>query len=305
MRSGPPEAAPRVLGPVALFAICTAIWGSTWLAIKSQLGVVAPEVSVVWRFALAAAVIAAFCMMTRRSLRFPWRDHVLFVAQGVFFFGVNYVAIYWSELFLTSGLVAVLFSTITFTSLIGMRLAFGTPITLPALGGAALGVTGVTLLFLPEIVAARGGGAVAVGIGLALGGTLLATLGNLVSVLMHRQGLPIFPSTAWGMAYGTLVSAAIAVVTGAEWAFDPRPAYVLSLAYLALFGSVAAFGAYLTLLKQVGAGPSSYVAVTTPVVALLLSTALEGYRWTGVAVLGVVLAAAGNVLALHGKYRQT
>jgi drug/metabolite transporter (DMT)-like permease len=101
------------------------------------------------------------------------------------------------------------------------------------------------------------------------------------------------------MIYGTLVSAVIVAITGAGWTFDPRLPYILSLAYLALFGSVAAFGAYLTLLKQVGAGPSSYVAVTTPVVALLLSTAVEGYRWTPLAVLGVVLAAAGNVLALR------
>ena len=300
MPSALPEAGTRrALGPAVLFAICTAIWGSTWLAIKFQLGVVSPEVSVVWRFALAAMVIAAFCIGTGRSLRFPLRDHALFVAQGALFFGINYVAIYWSEQYLTSGLVAVLFSTITFMSLVGMRLTVGTPITLRALGGAALGVSGVTLLFLPEIVAAHAGGDVALGIGFALGATLLATLGNLVSVRMHRLGLPIFPSTAWGMIYGALVSAAIVTVTGAGWTFDPRPPYLLSLAYLALFGSVAAFGAYLTLLKQVGAGPSSYVAVTTPVLALLLSTAVEGYRWTALAVLGVVLAAAGNVLALR------
>ena len=68
--------------------------------------------------------------------------------------------------------------------------------------------------------------------------------------------------------------------TGLPWTFDLRTEYIASLVYLTLFGSPAAFGAYLTLLKRVGAGPSSFVSVATPVIALMLSTLFEGYRWT-------------------------
>jgi drug/metabolite transporter (DMT)-like permease len=191
------------------------------------------------------------------------------------------------------------FSTIVFMAPVGMRLAFGTPLTLRTLFAALLGVSGVALLFLPELDAARHGGRAALGIGFGLLGTALATVGNVVAMRNHNAGLPTLPVTAWGMAYGALTAALVATITGVTWTFDPRPGYVISLLYLAAFGSVAAFGAYLTLLSRVGAGPASFVGVATPVIALLLSTLVEGYRWTPVAALGVVLAIIGNVMALR------
>jgi drug/metabolite transporter (DMT)-like permease len=284
--------------PAALFLLCSAIWGSTWLAITFQLGTVAPEASVAYRFALAAALIAIGCLSSGRSLRFAPRVHALLAAQGALMFGLNYVAVYRAEQYVASGLVAVLFSTIVFMSLVGTRIAFGTPIRARALAGAALGVGGVALLFLPELAVARVERDAAAGIALGLGATLLATGGNLVSMRMQQLRLPIFETTAWGMAYGALVAALVAALLGVQWTFDASLPYVASLAYLAVLGSVVAFGAYLTLLSQVGAGPSSYVGVTTPVVAMALSTAFEGYRWSVEAAVGVVLAIAGNVLVM-------
>jgi drug/metabolite transporter (DMT)-like permease len=291
------------LGPFPLFVLCSAIWGSTWLAITFQLGGIAPEASVAYRFALASLLLAAGCAATGRSLRFSARAHALFVAQGALLFGLNYVAVYRAEQHVASGLVAVLFSTIVFMSLIGTRLAFGTPIRARALAGALLGVAGVALLFLPELGAARAGGDAAAGVAFGLGATVLATGGNLVSMRMQQRRLPIFETTAWGMAYGALVAAVVATLLGVRWTFDPRAPYVASLVYLALFGSVIAFGAYLTLLSQVGAGPASYVGVTTPVIAMLLSTLFEDYRWTPLAGFGVALAITGNVLVLQRRER--
>ena len=285
----------------ALFLTATLIWGSTWLGITFQLGVVPPEVSVAYRFALAAALLAAWCAWRGVPLRFSRRDHAFLAGTGATLFGFNYVTVYWAERFVPSGLVAVVFSTIVFMSPVGMRLAFGTPMSARTLVAATLGVAGVALLFLPELDAARHGGSAALGIAFALVSTAIATAGNLFAVRNHQAGLPTFPATAWGMAYGALAAALSAAVTGAAWTFDPRPPYVLSLLYLAVFGSIAAFGAYLTLLKRVGAAPSSFVGVATPVVAMLLSTLFEGYRWTWVAVLGVALAIAGNVLALRPR----
>ena len=280
---------------------CTVIWGSTWLAITYQLGVVAPEASVAYRFALAAALIACGCVAAGRSLRFPLRVHALLFAQGALFFGLNYVAIYNAEQHIASGLVAVLFSTMVFMSLVGTRLAFGTPITARALTGATLGVGGVALLFLPELIASRAGGGAALGIALALGGTAIATGGNLVSMRMQRLHLPILETTAWGMGYGALVSALAATLAGVTWSFDARVGYLASLAFLTVFGSIGAFLAYLTLLRKVGAGPASYVSVMTPVLAMLFSSLFEGYAWTFVGVVGVALAAAGNVLVLRAR----
>ncbi len=283
----------------ALFLTATLIWGSTWLGITFQLGVVAPEVSVAYRFALAAVLLAAWCAWRGVPLAFRRRDHAFLAGQGVTLFGVNYVVIYWAERYVPSGLVAVVFSTIVFMSPVGMRLAFGAPLSPRTLAAATLGVAGVALLFLPELDAARRGGGAALGIAFALVGTAIATAGNLFAVRNHQAGLPTFPATAWGMAYGALAAGLAALATGTPWTFDPRAGYVLSLAYLSVLGSIVAFGAYLTLLKRVGAAPSSFVGVATPVVAMLLSTLFEGYRWTWVAVLGVALAVAGNVIALR------
>jgi drug/metabolite transporter (DMT)-like permease len=282
-----------------LFLTTVMIWGSTWLAIKYQLGVVAPEVSVAYRFGLAAALLAAWCIATGKSLRFPLRTHVFLAAAGVMFCGLNYVCVYWAERYVTSGLVAVLFSTIVFMSPIGMRIFFGTSLSARVFIAAVLGVAGVALLFVPELTQASRGGSAAYGVALGIGATIIATGGNLMAVRNHKAGIPTFPGTAWNMGYGACTAAIAATVHGVSWTFDARLPYVLSLAYLSLFGSVVAFAAYLTLLKRVGAGPSSFVSVITPVVALALSTLFEGYRWTPLALCGVALAVFANWLALR------
>ena len=284
-----------------LFVIASAIWGSTWLAITFQLGTVAPELSVAYRFAIASAIVAVWCKAIRQPLAFPLREHAWLMAMGATFFGLNYVGVNWAERYVASGLVAVVFSTIVFMSAIGMRLVFGEPLTVRTLLAAALGVTGVALLFLPQLSAAREGGSAALGIGIALVATAFATVGNLIAVRNHRVGLPTLPVTAWGMLYGALVSVIVAAITGVPWTFEWTAGYVLSLAYLAVFGSVFAFAAYLTLLKRVGAAPSSFVGIATPVIALALSTLFEGYRWTWVGAVGLALAVFGNWLALRGK----
>ena len=280
-----------------LFVVPSAIWGSTWLAITYQLGDVGPEVSVAYRFALAAAILAICCLASGRSLRFSRREHLRLVGLGAMLFGFNYIGVYQAERFVTSGLVAVLFSTLVFINPIGMRIFFGTALTLRIFVAAALGVVGVALLFLPEFGRVRGDYAV-YGIAIGIGATIIASGGNLLAQHAQRIGIPTLAGNAWGMGYGAGVAALTALATGERWAFDVRPGYIFSLAYLALFGSVVAFGAYLTLIKRIGATRAAYTAVATPVIALVLSTVFEGYRWSWVGAFGVLLAIAGIVLAL-------
>lgn len=282
-----------------LFGVCTLIWGSTWFVITLQLGVVPPEWSVVYRFALASAIMAGVCIATRQSLRIARQQHGFLILLGTLFFGLNYVAIYQAEHHVPSGLVAVLFSTMVLITPFLMRVAFGTPLRARALLAAVLGVTGVALIFLPALEGAPIGGSLVAGIAMALGGTVCASLGNIVAVRNHRANLPTMPATAWGMLYGTLSAALAALVLGVPLVFDARPGYVLSLLYLAVLGSVVAFGAYLTLLKRAGAGPASFVAISTPVLAMLLSTIAEGYQWSWPAITGLALAITGNVLVLR------
>lgn len=284
------------MGPTALFSIASLIWGSTWLAITFQLGVVSPEASVVYRFALAAILLGAWCAATGRSLRFPLAQHAWFAAQGTFLFGLNYLCVYWAERYVASGLVAVLFSLIVFLNLVGVRVFFATPINRRTLVGATLGVTGVVLLFWREFSAEQTDATL--GILFAVGATVLASGGNLLAVHNQRRGVPLLPGVAWGMGYGALVIALVAELDGATWTFEATPSYVVSLIYLAVFGSVVAFGAYLTLLGRIGAARASYVGVAVPIVALLLSTVFEHYEWTLPALIGAGFCVAGNVLVL-------
>jgi drug/metabolite transporter (DMT)-like permease len=291
------------LSTLGLYLVAVLIWGSTWLAIKFQLGVVPPMVSVAWRFALAALMLLAWCALRRRPLRFGLRDHLWIALQGIVMFGLNYAGVYLSEQYLTSGLVAVLFSTVVIMNALGMRLFFGLPIR-PATGLAALvGVAGVALVFWPQLAGLSGSNQQRQGVAFGLGATVIASLGNMVATRIHRRGLPVMAVNAWSMLYGALFVAALAAAAGQRFVFDPSWGYVASLIYLALFGSALAFGAYLTLMRRIGADRAAYTAVAVPVVALLLSNVFEQLRWQPVTVIGVALCLAGNVLMLRGRSR--
>jgi drug/metabolite transporter (DMT)-like permease len=286
-----------------LFLLPSFIWGTTWLAIKFQLGVVAPEVSVLWRFSLASLVMVGGCLVRGVPLRFGLRDHLSFALLGFLLFGANYVLVYRSEQHLASGLVAVLFSFMVFWNLVGARLFFGTPAPRAVVAGAVMGVAGVALLFRPEVAALRSGTepGQAAGIALALLATLLASGGNLYSQRLFARGIGVVPASALGMAWSTLAVAAWCALTGVPFAFDPRPGYVLSLAYLGVFGTVVAFVSYLTLVRRIGAGRAGYTAAVIPAIAMAVSTLFEGYRWTAGAFAGLVLVIAGTVLVLRAR----
>lgn len=284
-----------------IYAIVVLIWGTTWFAIKFQLGVVAPEISLVYRFGLAAICVFLYAAATGNSLRLSWRDHRFVALQGFTLFCLNYWMTYLSTQYLTSGLVAVLFTSIIFFNLVNSRLIFGTPIEGRVLAAAAVGMVGVALLFLPELEAAMGDRTVLNGALLALAATYVASLGNMTAMRNTNGGLPVVTVNAYGMAYGAIGLAVIAALRGTPIAFDPHWSYVLSLLYLSLFGTSLAFGLYLVLLKRIGAARAAYASVLFPVVALIVSTLFEDYRWTVVAVAGLSVLIAGNALALGGR----
>ena len=298
-----PRHAARAASTLLLFALPTFIWGTTWLAIKFQLGVVAPEVSVAWRFALASLLLLGWSVARGLPLRFGAADHLRLALLGLLLFGLNYVLVYLAELHLTSGLVAVIFAFLVFWNLAGARVLFGAPAPPQVLLGAALGVGGVALLFWPEVAAVRGDASAGLGVGLALAATAVASAGNLWSQRLFGRGVPVVQGTAVAMGYAALQVAAWCVATGVPFGFDGRAPYVLSLLYLALLGSVVAFVSYLTLLTRIGAGRAGYTAAVIPVVAMLASTLFEGYRWTPAAAAGLALVLAGTVLVLRIKAR--
>jgi drug/metabolite transporter (DMT)-like permease len=264
--------------------------------------VVPPAVSVAYRFALAGVLLLVWCRTKGLRLRFSRADHLWIALQGVLLFGVNYVLVYLAETEVTSGLVAVVFSLVVFLNIAGTRIFFGTPVRRTTLLGAVAGVSGIILVFLPEFTHGPAKGNPTLGLTLALLGAVSASLGNMVASRNHRHGLPVVQMNTYGMFYGALSVAAYTVAAGQPFAFDGSARYLLSLGYLAVFGSIIAFGAFLTLLGKIGADRAGYVTVAIPIVALLLSGLFEGLRWHASLIVGMLLCLAGNVAVLAGSW---
>jgi drug/metabolite transporter (DMT)-like permease len=278
------------------------IWGSTWLAIKFQLGIVDPALSVSYRFALAALILFVWCLARRLPLRFSRTDHFFIAMQGFFLFAVNYLLFYLAELYIASGLAAVVFSTIVVMNLMNGRIFLGTAIEKRVFCGGIMGMIGLVMLFWPEMVATHFSGPVIVGMLLSFAATYLASLGNIISARNQQNRLPVVQTNAFGMAYGSLCMAVVVFVRGTPVTIDLSAAYLSSLVYLALFGSVIAFGCYLSLVGRIGPGRAAYATLLFPVVALALSTIWEDYRWSLVGLCGIALILLGNYLALKKKH---
>ena len=282
---------------LTLYLASVLIWGSTWLVITFQYGKVAPEVSVAYRFALAALLLMGWCLARRMKMRFAPAQHGWIALQGALMFGANYVLVYLAEQRIPSGLMAVIFSLLSVLNLLGARVFFRTPLRLGALLGTAVGIAGVALVCLPRATF-DGGSAFRAGILLAIAATLISSLSNLLSQRNQRSGIPVMQGNAFGMLYGAAFVALYCLAAGRSFTLDLSARYLGSLAFLSLFGSVLAFGAYLTLIGRIGAGRAGYAMVAIPVVALGLSTLFEGLRWEWTLALGAALCLAGNFLVL-------
>ncbi|MBN9401813.1 MAG: EamA family transporter [Burkholderiales bacterium] len=264
-----------------LYLLTVLIWGTTWIAIKLQLGVVAIPVSIFYRFGLASAILLAALFALGRLQRLDRRGHALCLGQGLCLFCLNFLCFYSATQWISSGLVSVVFSASTLWNALNARLWFGTRIAPRVVLGGAFGLAGLALL-----------------------GTLCFSTGNMLSSVQQRAGIGPLTGNAYSMLYGSLILLAGCVLTGQPFDFDPSPAYAGALLYLAIFGSVVAFTAYLTLVGRIGPARTAYCTVLFPVVALSISSVAEGYRWTPYAVAGLALVILGNVLVFARRKRE-
>ena len=282
-----------------LYLVTVLIWGSTWFAIEFQLGVVAPEVSIVYRFFLSSAILLIWCKYKKLNLLFEVKYHLWFALLGLFLFCLNYILAYRAQVHITSALAAIVFSTMLWMNILLARLVFGTRATLKVVVGGVLGMVGIVVLFAPQVEALSLTDRTLFGSLLALAGAASASVGNIVSQAAQKRTLPVVATNTWAMFYGALFTATAALLQGHEFNFDATFTYIASLAYLALFGSVVAFGAYLTLIGRIGAHRAGYAMVMFPVVALVLSFAFEGLRLSPTIVVGTALVLLGNLLVLN------
>jgi drug/metabolite transporter (DMT)-like permease len=286
---------------IAAFILLSLIWGSTWLVIKDQISLVPPAWSVTWRFILAAAAMALMAMWRNDRMRLTAREQCLALAMGLFQFSLNFQLIYQSELFLTSGLVAVAFALIIVPNTVLAKLVLASPITGRFQAGSVIALAGIAMLIAHEYRIAPPDGGVIKGVVLVTIAICSVSLGNLMQATPIARQVPVFSLMAWGMIWGLAASAIYASFTTGGPVFDTRPAYLAGIVYLGLVGTALTFPLYTQLIRDWGPGPAAYNSVAVPVVAMALSTLFEGYRWTALAAGGAVLAMAGLVIALSGR----
>ncbi len=286
---------------ISLFLGSAIIWGSTWIMITFQLGVVEPMVSVLYRFTLASLFLFSFCLFRKRSFHFSSSEHLLIFLQGLLLFGINYWMTYLGITKINSALAAILSTSIVYFNVIFARVFLGDKIRTEVLVGATIGVLGIILIFMPEINISGNMDETWKGIFLILAGSIFASLGNIVSAKTQRKSIPVMQANALGMGYASAFLALLALANGYQFTFEWTYSYISSLVYLALFGSVIAFGAFLTLVGRIGPDKAGYVTLVYPVIAMFISTFFEDYQWTIIGIFGLLIILIGNFVAM-GKY---
>lgn len=284
------------------FAICTLIWGSTWIVIRDQLGVVPPSWSVTYRFVVAGIAMVAWAWWRDESLKLDRRGWLFAAALGLFQFVGNFNFVYRAEHFITSGLVAVIFALLLVPNAILGRIFLKQRLGGQLLAGSAIAICGVALLFIHEArVDPSAGPAVLVGVALTLGGVLSASVANVMQGTQTARAYPMAAMLAVAMLLGAGMDAAYAWVTSGPPVFDLRPGYIAGVLYLGLAASALAFPLYFGVIRTIGPAKAAYSGVIVPVIAMLLSTAFEGYRWSLLAGAGAMLAGVGLIVALRAR----
>jgi len=281
-----------------LFTIPTLIWGSTFFAIKFQVGEVEPIWSVSYRFVLAGIFLLVYCKMTGTKLLFTPRQHLRIFLQGILLFGFNYWLVYLAELELTSGLVAVAFSGVIFLNILFGTIFLGRKSERKVYIGAVVGFVGTALLFYQDLSGIDIDQLPIVSLIICFSSVILASLGNITSAANQLAKIPVIPANAFGMLYGGVLMGIIGVLSGTPISFVISTEYIGSLLYLTIFGSIIAFGGYLTLIGKIGPDKAAYVLVAIPVIAIGLSVLFENFQLTYLAAIGMVFILLGNYIVL-------
>jgi drug/metabolite transporter (DMT)-like permease len=218
--------------------------------------------------------------------------------MGVLMYSSSYMILYHATSYITSGLVAVIFSLIVVSNAVLERIFFRKPLEERMMIASVLGIGGIVLLFWPEVSSFDLRDRTIIGIALAMAGVVVASLGNMAAIVNTARNLPVIAVNAHAMAWGGLSSVVVALLLGHRPEFSFEPAYLWSLIYLAIFGSAVAFGAYMALIRLIGSARAAYTSVLFPIVALIISTFAEGYQWSALALAGVAAIVAGNWMAM-------
>lgn len=293
----------RAKGGVVLpFIIVTLIWSSTWIVIRDQLAAVPPSWSVSYRFLLAGIGMGLFALFRGVPLRLPLRGMLFAAMLGLAQFVLNFNFVYRAEHYLTSGVVAIVYALLLIPNSIMAWIIFRQPVSRAFIAGSLVAVAGIAMLLLREYrTASVAPDAVLLGVALSVAGLLSASAANVMQGMDMARRLPMVTVLTWAMLLGSAMDAIYAWATVGGPVMDWRPGYLLGVAWLGIAGSVVTFPLYFTLIQRIGAGRAAYTSVLIPVIAMLISTLWEGYRWTPLAAGGAALAIVGMAIALRSK----
>ena len=287
---------------VVPFVLVTLLWGSTWLVIRDQLGVVPTSWSVSYRFIIAGLTMLGVALIRKESLRLPLRDVGFVAVLGVSQFVLNYNFVYRAEQYVTSGLVAVVFALLLVPNALLAWLFLGKAMSRKFLAGSAVAMAGIIILFAHEArIATVGSGAVMEGVALTLGAVLFASVANVMQATERGRAMSVTVMLGWAMLAGAAIDAVIAFSTSGPPVIEMRIGYVVGLLYLGVLASALAFSLYYQLIRDIGPAAAAYTGVLIPVIAMGLSTLFEGYRWSGPAIAGGVLTLIGLIIALSAR----
>ncbi|WP_075181381.1 DMT family transporter [Pantoea sp. 1.19] len=282
-----------------LYMVVVVIWGTTWLAIGLQQGEAAVTVAIFWRFLLASVTLLLVLRILGKLQRLGWRDQGYCLLQGCCVFGFNFVCFYQAAAWMPAGLESVIFSMAVLFNALNNWLCFHQRPPRRLLPASLLGLCGMLALFWPTLTASQLNGGWLIGIGLSLLGTWGFSLGNMLSQRHQRHGLDVLSTNGWAMAWGCAVMGLLSLIRGEDFLPAVSLRWLGALLWLAIPGSVIAFGAYFSLLGRIGAARAAYSTLLFPLVALGLSTLWEGYVWHRHAVLGLGLILLGNLVMFY------
>ncbi len=284
------------------FLLVTLIWGSTWLVITDQLGVVPASWSVTYRFTVASIAMFVYAAWVGAPLRIERQSIAFVVIFGVSQFMLNFNFVYRAEQHVTSGLVALVFALLIVPNAALGRIFLGQRLSGAFMAGSAIAIAGLALLFSHELETAHAGpAAVLTGIAFTVAGVLSASIANVMQGSRRAHGIALPTMMAWGMAVGALADGAYAWATMGSPVVEMRLGYFAGLLYLGLFASAIAFPLYFGIVRAIGPARAAYTSVLIPVIAMALSTLFEAYIWSWEAALGCALALAGLVVALSAR----
>ncbi len=284
-----------------LFFFCTLVWGSTWFVVGFQVHNADPVVSVFYRFLISTLCLFSYCYLKKSPLRFGWAYHKSFIFQGVFLFSLNYILSYVAKTLISSGLVALCFTTLIYFNILGSRIFLGRKIAPQVLLGASLGGIGLALIFNYEFLTLQVNSSTFLGIFIALASTVCSSIGNLIAFAHQERKIEIASQNAWSMLYGCLFTALLILNLNPHFSLPSNFSYWGSLIYLSIFATVLTFGAYIRLIKEIGPDKAAYCNVLAPIVSLFFSWTFENFQWSQTIVIGVAFCLLGNIFTLWKK----